>query len=514
MKDILRSARDVSLGTLASRVLGLVRDIVCAAYFSACALDAFYLAFIVPNLLRRILGEGALASSFIPVFAEIKEKKGRDAAAEFTRITFTLLGAVLLGCFIVLRAGTFAAGAWSSGSDMALFLSLLGVMLPFLIFVCLSALFGAVLNSLGAFALPAAGPAVLNIFWIAAVLALHKMLGIKAAAVGVLAGGVVQCVMLVPAMARHGVDLGIRWNPSDEGVRRLVTLAGPMVLGLLLVQANVFVDQVVAKTMVPKSGAVAALYFGNRMIQLPLALFGIAMATAVFPALSSCAARGDHEGMKVSLRRALRIVFFVAVPSAVGLAALRTQIVALLFQHGKFTPEMTERTGTVIVFYAAGLWAYCGVLMATRLLYSLQDTKGPVRIASAMVVLNLILNLALVGRMKEAGLALATTITGAISFVLLLARSTRRIGVIGLPEVIVSFVKTCVCSAVMAVAATGAANLAASRVGTGPVSARLAVVAAGVGAGAAVFAAAAFLLRCREIREIKDVFLPAGRVRD
>ncbi len=287
-----------------------------------------------------------------------------------------------------------------------------------------------------------------------------------------------------------------------------------MVLGLLLVQANVLVDKVVAKAMVPEAGAVTALHVGNRLIQFPLALFGIAMATAVFPALSSCAVRGDLDGMKTSLRRALRTVFFVAVPSAVGLAVLRTQIVSLLFQHGKFTSAMTERTGTVIVFYAVGLWAYCGVHVATRLLYSLQNTKTPVRIASAMVALNLALNLALVGPMKEAGLALATAIASAMTFVLLLGAATRKIGIIGLSGVIVSFAKTCICSVAMAVSAAAAAGIVGSHLGTGPVWARLVIVLAGIGAGAVVFVSGAFLLRCREIKEIRDVFARAERGRE
>lgn len=511
MKDLLRSARDVSLGTLVSRVVGLVRDIVCAAYFSAGHLDVFYLAFIVPNLLRRILGEGALASSFIPVFAEIKEREGRESAAEFTRITFTLLAVVLLGCFAVLRVGTVVAGTWLLGSDAELFLSLLSVMLPFLIFVCLSALFGAVLNSLGSFVVPAVGPAVLNVVWVSAVLILHRTLGVKAAALGVVAGGIVQCVMLVTVMSMRGVNLGLRWNLSHPGLKKLVALGGPMIIGLVLVQVNVLVDQIVAKTMVQDGGAVTALYLGNRLIQFPLALFGIAIATAVFPTLSARAARGDYDGMKVSLRRALRTMFFVAVPSAVGLVALRTQIVSLLFEHGQFTSAMTERTGTVIVFYAVGLWAYCGVYVATRLLYSLQNTKTPVRIASAMVVLNLILNFALVGPMKEAGLALATAITSAMTFIFLLGAGARRIGVIGLSGVIVSFAKTCICSVAMAAAAVAAAGVVGSHLGTGPVWARLAIVLAGIGAGTVVFTAGAFLLRCREMKEIKDVFVRPER---
>ncbi len=287
-----------------------------------------------------------------------------------------------------------------------------------------------------------------------------------------------------------------------------------MVLGLLLIQANVLVDRVVAKMMVPDQGAVVALYLGNRLMQFPLALFGIAMATAVFPALSSCAVKGDRDGMKVSLRRALRTMFFVAVPSAVGLAVLGTQIVSLLFQRGEFTSAMTGRTGTVIVFYAVGLWAYCGVHVATRLLYALQNTKTPVRIASAMVALNLALNLALVGPMKEAGLALATAITSAVTFLLLLGAVTRKIGIIGLSGVIISFVKTCICSVAMAVAAAAAAGIVGSRLGTGPIFARLAIVLAGIGTGAVVFAASAFLLRCPEIKEIRDVFARTERGRE
>ncbi len=507
MKDFLRSARDVFLGTLASRILGLVRDAACAVYFSSYSLDAFYLALVVPNLLRRLFGEGAMASSFIPVFAEIRENEGEKSAAEFTRITFTALTVVLLGCFFILRMGTFAAGMWLTSDKMKLFLSLLNTMLPFLIFICLSALFAAVLNSLGSFALPAAGQAILNMVWIAGVLVLERVLGVRAAAVGVLAGGVVQCLILVPAMARRGISLGFRWNFSHPGLKKLVTIAGPVTLGFLLVQINVAVDRIVAETMIPGNGAVSALYFGNRLIQLPLALFGIAIATAVFPALSSCAARGDYDGMKVSLRQALRTVFFVAVPSAIGLAVMRHEIVSLLFQYGEFTSEMVYRTGTVIVFYAAGLWAYCGIHVATRFLYSLQDMKTPIKIASAMVILNLILNLALVGRMKEGGLALATAITSAMTFVLLLAGCTRKIGIIGLGEIFISFAKTGFCSIVMGFVSFKTAELAASWIGAASVGARLTVVLAAICTGLIVFVFSAVLLKCPEVKEIYNAFL-------
>jgi putative peptidoglycan lipid II flippase len=210
--------------------------------------------------------------------------------------------------------------------------------------------------------------------------------------------------------------------------------------------------------------------------------------------------------MKDSFRRALRTMFFVAVPSAVGLVMLRTQIVSLLFQYGKFTSVMTDRTGAVIAFYAIGLWAYCGVHVATRLLYSVQDTKTPVRIAAGMVALNLALNLALVGRMGEAGLAFATAITSTVTFVLLLISATRKIGVIGLSEVIVSFCKTFVCSVLMALAVAGAAVSVQAHLATESVGARLAVVAAGLAAGVAIFTGAAALLRCQELGEIMSVF--------
>jgi putative peptidoglycan lipid II flippase len=506
MSRLLRSAGNVSLGTLASRILGLVRDIACAAYFPPYALDAFYIAFTIPNLLRRLFGEGALQSSFIPVFAEVRERDGLEGAAEFTRVTFTFVAVVLVGCFAMLRAASAVSGIWLTSPKAALGLSLLDVMLPFLIFVCLSALFSAVLNSTGSFALPAAGPAVMNAFWIAGVLALGKTMGVKAAALGVLAGGLVQCVVLVPAMARRGVPVGFRWRPSEPALKKMIALSMPVVAGLILIQFNTLIDRLIAETMVPGDGAVTALYFGNRLIQLPLAIFGIAMATAVFPTLAARAAQEDFDGMKSSLRQALRIVFFVAVPSLVGLAVLRNEIVRLLFEYGEFTPGMTKRTGMVIIYYAAGLWAFCGVHLATRALHSLQDMKGPVTIASAMVIVNVVLNLLLVGSMREAGLAFATTIAFSLSFVLLLMKLTFRIGPIGLGEVIVSFGKTCLCAAVMGAGAYAASKFAALHAPGDTVAVRAGTVAGAGMFGLGLFVLSSVLLACPEVKEIWEAF--------
>ncbi len=502
MSRLLRSAGNVSLGTLASRILGLVRDIACAAYFTPYALDAFYIAFTIPNLLRRILGEGALQSSFIPVFAQVREKDGMEGAAEFTRVTFTFVAVVLVGCFAMLRAASALTTLWGVSAFVADTLTLLDIMLPFLVFVCLSALFSSVLNSVGSFGLPAAGPAIMNAFWIAAVLVLGKTMGVKAAAWGVLAGGLVQCVMLVPAMARRGVSLRFRWRPSDPSLRKMIALSIPVVAGLILIQFNTLIDRLIAKSMVPGDGAVTALYFGNRLIQLPLAMFGIAMATAVFPTLSARAAREDYEGMKTSLRQALRIVFFVAVPSLIGLAVLRNEIVRLLFEYGKFTPEMTNRTGMVILYYAAGLWAFCGVHLATRALHSLQDMKGPVKIASAMVVVNVVLNLLLVRSMREAGLAFATSIAFSLSFIFLLLRLTLRIGPIGLAEVIVSFGKTCMCTAVMGAGAYAASRFAALHAPGDTLAVRAGTVAGAGIFGLGLFVLSSVLLACPEVKEI------------
>lgn len=461
--SIVRSATVVSVTTLLSRVLGMVRDIACASLLGAgAAWDAFVVAWRIPNLFRRLLGEGALSSAFIPVFSGERERGGPAAAFAFFQSVLTLLTVALallavlgLGAVLLLPGTLFGGGPAADKAELTL--TLLEILFPYVILVNVMALFMAVLNSLDHFFAPALAPAVLNVFWIGGtVVARHaapdEETRVRIVALSILVGGVVQLAMQIPFLRSRGVPLRPRFEPRNPGVRRMLVLMFPMVLGLAPVQVNLLLDTLIAEAFVPGDGANSYLFFGNRLMQFPLALIGIAMAVVVFPLFSRQAKEGRHEELSRSLSEALRITFFLALPAAAGLLALASPLIALIYEHGRFGTADTAATANVLAMYALGVPAYCGLQILTRLYYSLEDVRTPMRVGAAMVLVNLLLNLALVGPMEEAGLALATAISALLNLAALGWIAHRRLGIAGLPRVGLSFVRSLVLAGVMGAA--------------------------------------------------------------
>ena len=468
-KSFLKSARTVSLCTLLSRVLGLARDIICASFFgTSLAWDAFVVAFKIPNLFRRLFGEGALSAAFIPVFTEYLETKGKKDAWELVNVTGTLLF-IILGSLVVLAEISFSIipTVFSLNSKWELVLSLLLITFPYVMFICMVAFAMAVLNSLKHFLMPALAPVALNACWILGVLFLTPAFGdtldtkIFGVAVVILIGGMIQLAIQLPVLRKEGITFWPSLHFSHPGLKRIIALMLPIIFGLAVVQINVLMDSLIAIAFakppdgaehfslagitIPyplETGAASVLYYGDRLIQFPLGVFGIAMATAVFPYFSTYAARKDWTNFSDTFNRAIRVILFIGIPASIGLILLRRPLVELFYERNAFTSESTYRTSAVILFYAFGVWAYSTSHVIIRAFYSIQDTKTPVKVGAGMVALNLILNLTLIWFLREGGLALATAISATIQIIILFVLLRKKLNITGHKHIITSAIKT------------------------------------------------------------------------
>jgi putative peptidoglycan lipid II flippase len=441
---VARAAGKVSAATLLSRVLGLVRDQVFAALFGAStAADAFNMAFRVPNLVRDLFAEGAMSASFVPTFTQWRERQGDEAAWALGRQLMSTLLAVLLGLtalgwlfapqILALMAGGFGAVP----GKLELTVDLTRVMLPFLPAVALAAAAMGMLNARGVFFLPALAPALLNVGMVVFGLALIpacRAAGwpvITAMAIGVVLGGVLQFACQLPALGRLGFRFRLEWPTWHPGVRQVAMMMLPATVGLAATQLNIFVSQAIAASF--REGSVSWLQYAFRLMQLPIGLFGVAVATVSLPALSRAAARSDLPGVRSTLSESVRLVLLLTVPAALYLAVFARPLVALLFQYGRFHAGDTAATADALVMYCVGLPAFAAVGIFTRAFYALGDTRTPVRATFAAVAVNLGLNLLLVGPLAawglaHRGLALATSATSLANLALLAWLLRRRLG--------------------------------------------------------------------------------------
>ena len=449
---LIAGARVTSLGTLASRLLGMLRDVATASLLGLSGggvMDAFVVAFRFPNLFRRLFGEGALAASYLPELAGQLEKD-RESAWQLASATLTWLAVVLVILLLVVES---ACGlAWLLLGDVpgvGLLVGLTAVMMPYMLFICLAAQASATLHALSHFSTPALVPVVLNVCWLIAVLVVapyfapDRQAQAYVLAVSVLIAGVLQLGMQIPVLRAFGFRFDYNWAASRAGLGRIVSAMGPTVLGLAITQINTIFDSLIAwglsggtteriawlggRMYYPmQQGAAAAIYYGERLYQFPLGILGLAVATAIFPLLSRHAARGDRGKLGADLSLGLRLVLFLGVPASVGLIILSEPLARLLFERGQFTAEDTERTARMIAAYSTGVWAYCALPVVVRGYYAISDRITPVRVGVAVVGLNLGLNLLLIWPLAEVGLALSTSLAAAVQLLLLVAIFSRR----------------------------------------------------------------------------------------
>ncbi len=457
-KKLIRATSTISLATFASRILGLVRESVIAFLFGAgISADAFFMAFQIPNTLRRLLAEGSLSAAFIPVFTEYYRKKDKRQAWELVSTTICIASVILI---LVTVAGIVAAplivkfiapGFKAVENKQQLTTLLTRIIFPYIFCVGLAALFMGILNSLHHFLAPALSPVLLNISIIATALYLAPRFEepVVALALGVLLGGVAQLLFQLPFLKQKGMKFSFSFNLKHPGVRKIGQLMLPAILGLAVYEINGLVDKQIASFLPP--GSVSFLNYGNRVVQFPLGVFGIAVGTAILPSLSRQAVEGDINRLKDTFSLGLRLVLFISTPAMVGLMILGEPIIQLLFQRGEFDYLATVGSAKALFYYSMGLCAYAGVKVIVPVFYSLKDTKTPVKISIIAMTVNIFLNLilAFMTPLKHAGLALATALSSMLNMGWLLFILRKRLGRLGGRMILASFARIALASALM-----------------------------------------------------------------
>eukprot|EP00913_Durusdinium_trenchii_P028365 g26593.t1 len=393
---------------------------MAALFGNGIVMDAFSVAYRIPNLARRLFGEGALTAAFLPVFMREDKEAGRDSAWQLATSVLTALAVVLCGLVLlgeILLWVLYQFGGFSS--DTQLLITLTSLMLPYLLLICLAAQVSAVLHALGHFTWPALLPVILNVVWIAGLWTVIPGLAdpesqIYAVAGCILIGGSLQCVAPMPKLFQLGYRYRLVWSESKSAVREIGRAMLPIVLGLSITQINTLADSLIAwsfsapaDTVSPEllfgrvaypleAGTASALYFGQRMYQFPLGVFGAALGTVLFPLLARHAQNQRLESVRDTLTTGLKLVICVGLPASVGLMLIATPLTVLMFQHGAFDADATRKTSTMIVAYGSAVWAYCGLLIVHRAYYAIGDRITPLRIGTVAVAANLIMNLTLI----------------------------------------------------------------------------------------------------------------------
>lgn len=484
---LARSAGLISIATMASRLLGVAREAVLARVFGASAdasMDAFNVAFRVPNLVRDLFAEGAMTAAFVPTFSRTLNRDGREAAWRLGNLvinTLVIVTAVLVVIGILfaepitrlLAATDFtspllrllgfdapapaATGFAAVEGKLALTVQLTQIMMPFLTTIAVAVAMMGMLNSLNRFFVPALSPAMFNVATIVCAYALVPFMPriglapVAGIAIAAILGGLGQILVQWPSLRREG----FRYRPvldfADPGLREILRLMGPGTLGLAAVQINVVVNTSLAATQ--EQGAVSWLQYAFRLMYLPIGLFGVSIATAALPDLSRQATDADKSAMRSTISSGLRLMLMLNVPATIGLMVLARPIVELILEHGRFTSKDTVATAMALMFYAPGLLGYSAVKIASPSFYALRDSRTPVIISIASVTLNLVLNLVLVRVMGYRGLALGTAIAALFNAIALLVLLGRRIGGLDGTRVTVAMIKITIASAVMGAAA-------------------------------------------------------------
>lgn len=461
-RPVLSDAKRIAACTLVSRVTGLARDVLLAQAFAlSWVQDAFSYAFQIPNLFRRLFGEGAMAPVFVPTFTRTLENEGRPAAWRLLAGTLGLMTAALAAVIVAIEM--ILLGVWllapadpARAEARRLLLALTGLMLPFMLPICVLALLSAILNCLGSFVPAAAAPILLNLAmiaglaWIGPWLApgdLHAQVYIVAGLV--LVGGVLQLLYIWPALRRAGVQVGFRVAPRDPHVARMLKLLPPVALGQGVLAFGVFLDAQICTALTHVAGtpeqatwlgvtfayplaegALSAVTIAQRLYQFPLGVLAISLATAALPAFSRFAARQEWPAWTAEVQRTLRLAVFEGLLAGVMMIVLAEPIVRFLFEYGRFDAADTQRTAVVLRWFGFGLWAFCAQHMVLRAFYSVGDVRTPLRLAMAALPLSVVLNLTLVwfAAIRESAFALSSCLSSALTVLIGAVLLTRRTG--------------------------------------------------------------------------------------
>jgi putative peptidoglycan lipid II flippase len=510
--SVVRSAGIVSVAVLSSRITGLVREQVFAALFGAGQIfDAFRIGFLIPNLTRDLFAEGALSSAFVPTFTEYLSTKSKEEAAELAKLVATAIvvvvgGLCLLGIiFSPQLVMLIAPGFRATPEKFELAVAMTRIMFPFLLLVALAAQAMGILNACNQFAVPATASTMFNIGSLAAGLFIGKVIGpyvgiseIYGMAYGVVFGGALQLAWQLPALRHSGFRFRPQFNWSHPGMRRILLLMGPAILGNAAVQINVSVNNNLASRL--GDGPVSWLSYAFRFMQLPIGIFGYAIAAATLPAISRSVAKQDFQEFRETLSRSLGMVFVLTVPSAVGLVVLRETIVSAIYEMGEFNAIATQQTALALACYAVGLVGYAAAKVINPAFYALNDSRTPMIVSAASVAINLasVLTLLRVAGLGHAGLALSTSAVAIFSSMTLFLVMRTRVGGIYGRNLWRTFTRVTLASACMGGAVWLTSRVVAGVIGISKVG-RLLDLALSIPVGLVVLYLCCRLLRVSEL---------------
>jgi len=503
---LLRSVATVGGYTMVSRVLGFVREVLVAAFLGASPLsDAFFVALRLPNMFRSLFAEGAFSAAFVPLFAGKVAGEGREAARGFAEDALAVLLVALLVFLLAGEALTpwildvIAPGFRATPEKFALAVDLTRIMFPYLLFISLTALQGGVLNSLERFAATAFTPVLLNLFLIGVLIGVRPLTG-QALAWAVTAAGAAQFVWLMLSCARAGLPLSLPRPRLTPAVKQLLRIMLPGVFGAGVTQINLVVSTAMASLL--PTGAVSYLNYADRLTQLPLAVLGIAVGTAILPPLSRQVRLGDDAGAIVTQNRGLELALLLTLPAAVGLAVAAQPILLVLFQHGRFAAADTAATAPALAAYAAGLPAFVMVKVMAPGYFARQDTRTPVKIAAVTMAVNVALTIGLGSLWAQTGIALALSLSGWVNALTLTAVLHRR-GLFALDQRSRRSLPRMLLAALGMGALVLGLDYALAGPLAGPLALKLLALAGLVGGGLAGFALFALLLGVADWRELK-----------
>jgi putative peptidoglycan lipid II flippase len=519
---ILKSASVIALATVISRICGYLRDQRVALLLGTSpAADSFILAFRIPNMIRRMTGEGALGASFIPVFTGYLRGRLRTETWQFAQRVFWDVAVILtviaaLGCVFSRQiVGSLTVlGVGHVRWDLAIYLN--RIIFPCVFFLGLAALAGAILNSFHRFGLPASTSILFNVVFIAFSFGVVYRPIMKwappayrtpavALAVGIVLGAALQLVMQLPALAKLGMRFRPDVNFADAGVKKVGKLMVPVFFGMGVFQVNFFVDTIFAASSRMPEGSISSLYIADRLMELVLGSYAIALSTALLPTMSHQVAEGKHDEMKQTFGFALRVVSFITIPAAVGLILLRVPITQVLFEHGEFMARSTSLTAHALLFYSLGLPAFAAIKLITPMYYSTQDTLTPTRVGVYSLVLHVALNFVLLfgfGRyLWNASPALASSLAAYFNFAALFIVFRGRYGRLGGSAIFNSLGKMALCAVAMSAvcfAAVRYSHLASLQHFLAKAAWLTGIIAVSVG----IYFGLAWVLRCEELPEL------------
>lgn len=452
---MFRSGLLVMIITMVSRVLGLVRAGIIAYYFGASAMtDAFFSAFKISNFFRQLLGEGALGSSFIPLYNERVESEGEENSKQFIYSILNLLFvfSTIVTILMIIFSQGIIDGIVSGFPDETKIIAsrLLKIMSVYFVFISLSGMVCAILNNFKQFAVPASTSIFFNLAIILASMYFGKTYGIDALAYGVVIGGLFQFLVVLPAFFKimKGYSFKIDWK--DPYLKKIFIMICPMLIGIVARQVNTIVDQMFASYLA--EGGVSALENATRLYLLPVGVFGVSISTVIFPALSKAMSKNDLDGATDNIVKGLNILLFLIIPSTAVLTFYAPEVIRLTLSYGKIDEEAVRVTSQALLYYSLGLYFYTAIYLMTRAFYSVKNSKYPVKFSIISIVINIVLNFLLIKSMAYRGLALSTSIASGVNFFLLLIVFRRKYINFSLKKSYIFFIKTFIITAIALIA--------------------------------------------------------------